>query len=73
MISTFLDRLLVIPRPFSDRVRVIAALASFDASTERLGQPPYAMRIHDPNPARDNGKGLASDGPVDDIAMVLIS
>lgn len=50
------------------------ALGSFSATTQRLrgcGASLHAMRIHDPSEKRDNGKGMAANGAVDDIAMAV--
>ena len=50
------------------------AIGSFNATMQRLsgcGASLHAMRIHDPSEKRDNGKGAAAKGPVDDIAMAL--
>ena len=40
-------------------------------SRQQFGDALHAMRIHDANHARNDGKGLAADGPVDDVAMAL--
>lgn len=52
------------------------ALGSYGATMQRLGHRGanlYAMRIHDPSEQRDNGKGVAANRMVDDIAMAVSS
>ena len=44
---------------------------SYEQSRQQFGDSLFAMRIHDANHARNDGKGLAADGPVDDVTMAL--
>jgi len=47
------------------------ARSSYEQSRQQFGDSLFAMRIHDANHARNDGKGLAADGPVDDVTMAL--